>query len=163
MDADQLRNRVLIARLSTSRGLRDFDAIADYRCFVDELIGRRNARNRKRVDAERAALQPLPPRRTEDGEEAMVTVTSSGGFMLRRVFYTVPSRLIGHRLRVRLHDDRIEVFLGGTHLTTLPRGRGRGYGDRRRAHIVDYRHVIHALRPSRFAGGEPAVRRHCPA
>ena len=131
------------------RGSRDFDTIADYRRFVDELIGRRNARNRKRVDAERAVLQPLPPRRTEDGEEAMVTVTSSGGFMLRRVFYTVPSRLIGHRLRVRLHDDRIEVFLGGTHLMTLPRG--RGYGDRRRAHIVDYRHVIHTLRAKPMA------------
>jgi hypothetical protein len=60
------------------------------------------------------------------------------------VFYTVPSRLIGHRLRVRIHDDRLEVFLGGTHLMTLPRG--RGYGDRRRAHVVDYRHVINALR-----------------
>ncbi len=130
------------------RGSRDFDTIADYRGFVDELIGRRNARNRKRIDAERAALRPLPPRRAEDGEETMVTVTSSGGFMLRRVFYTVPSRLIGHRLRVRLHDDRLEVFLGGTPLMTLPRG--RGYGDRRRAHVVDYRHVIHALRAKPF-------------
>jgi hypothetical protein len=79
----------------------------------------------------------------------MVTVTSSGGFMLRKVFYTVPSRLIGHRLRVRIHDDRLEVFLGGTHLMTLPRG--RGYGDRRRAHVVDYRHVIHALRAKPMA------------
>jgi len=61
----------------------------------------------------------------------MVTVTSSGGFMLRRVSYTVPSRLIGHRPKARIHDDRIEVFLGGTHLTTLPRG--RGYGDNRSA------------------------------
>ncbi len=60
----------------------------------------------------------------------------------------MPSRLIGHRLRVRLHDDRLEVFLGGTHLMTLPRG--RGYGDRRRAHVVDYRHVIHALRAKPF-------------
>ena len=59
-------------------------------------------------------LRPLANRRAEDGEEAMVTVTSSGGFMLRRVLYTVPSRLIGHRLKVRVHDDRIEVFLGGT-------------------------------------------------
>ncbi len=131
------------------RGSRDFDTIADYRGFVDELIGRRNARNRKRIDAERAALRPLPPRRAEDGEATMVTVTSSGGFMLRRVFYTVPSRLIGHRLRVRLHDDRLEVFLGGTPLMTLPRG--RGYGDRRRAHVVDYRHVIHALRAKPMA------------
>jgi len=126
------------------RGSRDFDTIADYRAFIDALVGRRNARNRKRIDVERAVLRPLPKRRAEDGEEAMVTVTSSGGFMLRRVFYTVPSRLIGHRLKVRIHDDRIEVFLGGTHLTTLPRG--RGYGDNRRGHVVDYRHVIHSLR-----------------
>ena len=126
------------------RGSRDFDTVAGYRAFIDALVGRRNARDRKRIDAERAVLRPLPNRRAEDGEEAMVTVTSSGGFMLRNVFYTAPSRLIGHRLRVRIHDDRIEVFLGGTHLMTLPRG--RGYGDNRRAHVVDYRHVIHALR-----------------
>jgi transposase InsO family protein len=126
------------------RGSRDFDTVADYRAFIDALVGRRNARNRKRIDAERAVLRPLPARRVEDGEQAMVTVTSSGGFMLRNVFYTVPSRLIGHRLRVRIHDDRIEVFLGGTYLTTLPRG--RGYGADRRGHVVDYRHVIHALR-----------------
>jgi hypothetical protein len=126
------------------RGSRDFASVDAWRHFVDELVGRRNARNRKRIDAERAVLRPLPDTRVEDGEETMVTVTSSGGFMLRRVFYTVPSRLIGHRLRVRLHDDRLEVCLGGTHLMTLPRG--RGYGDKRRAHVVDYRHVIHALR-----------------
>jgi hypothetical protein len=131
------------------RGSRDFEALADYRRFVDELVGRRNARNRKRIEAERAVLRPLPPRRAEDGEEAMVIVTSSGGFMLRKVFYTVPSRLIGHRLRVRIHDDRLDVFLGGTPLMTLPRG--RGYGESRRAHVVDYRHVIHALRAKPMA------------
>lgn len=32
-------------------------------------------------------------------------MTSSGGFTFRKVFYTVPSRLIGHQLRVRLYDD----------------------------------------------------------
>ena len=92
------------------RGSRDFDTVAGYRAFIDALVGRRNARNRKRIDAERAVLRPLPNRRAEDGEEAMVTVTSSGGFMLRNVFYTAPSRLIGHRLRVRIHDDRIEAL-----------------------------------------------------
>ena len=126
------------------RGAREFDDLDAYRRFLDELVGRRNARNRKRIDAERAALKRLPDRRAADGEEALVTVTSSGGFVLRRVFYSVPSRLIGHRLRVRLHDDRLDLFLGGTHLMTLPRGRAQG--DRQRGQVVDYRHVIHALR-----------------
>ncbi len=45
-------------------------------------------------------------------------MTSSGGFTLRKVFYTVPSRLIGHQLRVRLYDHRLDVFVGGTHLVT---------------------------------------------
>jgi len=60
------------------------------------------------------------------------------------VFYTVPSRLIGHRLRVRLYDDRLEVFLGGTHLLRLPRGRAHPGG--RHDQVVNYHHVIHALR-----------------
>ena len=105
------------------RGSRDFEDLAAYRRFVDELVGRRNARNRKRIEIERAALKPLPDRRTTDYEEARVLVTSSGGFILRRVFYSVPSRLIGHRLNVRLYDDRLECFLGSTRLLTLRRGR----------------------------------------
>ena len=60
------------------------------------------------------------------------------------MFYSVPSRLIGHRLRVRLYDDRLECFLGATALMTLRRGRPHPSG--KRGHVVDYRHVIHALR-----------------
>ena len=56
----------------------------------------------------------------------------------------MPSRLIGHRLRVRLYDDRLECFLGATALMTLRRGRPHPSG--KRGHVVDYRHVIHALR-----------------
>ena len=89
-------------------------------------------------------LQELPDRRTSDYEEVTVRVTSSGGFTLRKVFYTVPSRLIGHRLRVRLYDDRLDVFIGGTHLMTLPRGRAHPSG--KHDQVVDYRHVIHSLR-----------------
>jgi transposase InsO family protein len=126
------------------RGSRDFDTLDGYRRFIDEIVGRRNARNAKRLDLERSALQPLPARRTTDYEETIVTVTSTSGFILRKVFYSVPSRLIGHRLRVRLHDDRLECFLGSTPLMTLRRGRPRSSG--KHGHVVDYRHVIHALR-----------------
>lgn len=75
-------------------------------------------------------------------------MSSTGGFTLRKVFYTVPSRLIGHRLRVRLYDDRLEVFMGGTHLLALPRGRAQPNG--RHDQVVNYHHVIHALRKKPF-------------
>jgi hypothetical protein len=126
------------------RGSRDFDTLEAYRCFVDEVVGRRNARNRKRLEAERPALQELPAHRTTDYEETIVTVTRTSGFILKKVFYIVPSRLIGHRLRVRLYDDRLECFLGATPLMTLRRGRPHPNG--KHGHVVDYRHVIHALR-----------------
>ena len=126
------------------RGTRDFTDLNAYRGFVDEITGRKNARNIKRIDAERATLQNLPKMRTCDYEETLVYVTSSGGFTLRRVFYTMPSRLVGHRLRVRLYDDRLDLYSGGTRLMTVERGRvGAG---RKHGHVVDYRHVIKTLR-----------------
>ena len=70
-------------------------------------------------------------------------VTSSSGFVLRKVFYTVPSRLIGYRLRIRLYDDRLECFLGQSSVLILRRGRSVG---ERHGHVIDYRHVIHSLR-----------------
>ena len=126
------------------RGSRDFEDLEGYRRFIDEIVCRINVRNAKRIDAERASLKPLPARRTTDYEEVTVRVTSSGGFLLRKVFYTVPSRLIGHQLRLRLYDDRLELFLGATFLVTLPRGRARPNGNH--GHVINYHHVVHSLR-----------------
>ena len=122
----------------------DFPDLPAYRGFVDGVVALANTRNAKRIEAERPHLRRLPDRRTTDYEDVTVRVSSSGGFRLRKVFYSVPSRLIGHRLRVRLYDDRLDVFVGGTHVTTLTRGRPRpdGRGDS----VVSYHHVIHALR-----------------
>jgi transposase InsO family protein len=126
------------------RSATDFEDLKDYRAFVDEILSRKNARNAPRIEAERAQLQSLPDTRTCDYEDTLVYVTSSGGFTLRKVFYTVPSRLIGRRVRVRLYDDRLEVFVGGTLLMTLTRGHAGPNG--RHAYVVNYHHVIHALR-----------------
>jgi hypothetical protein len=126
------------------RGSRDFPDLDAYRAFVDGLVGRRNANLAKPIALEKAALVPLPRARTTDFEEKVIPVTSSGGFILRRVFYTVPSRLIGHRLRVRIFDDRLECFLGMTPVASLRRG--RPVSDSRGGHVVDYRHVIRSLR-----------------
>src|SRR6202790_5092799 len=57
------------------RGTRDFADLDAYRRFVDEIVGRRNASNGKRLDLERPALQSLPARRTTDYEETSPTNT----------------------------------------------------------------------------------------
>jgi Mu transposase, C-terminal domain len=142
-----LKSAILDALLM--RGSRDFEDLGAYRACIDEIVGRRNARHDKRIDAERACLQQLPQRRATDFEEVVVRVSRTGGFTLRKVFYSVPSRLIGHRLRVRLFDDRLDVFIGGTRLMTLPRGRGRPDG--KHDQVVNYRHVIHSLRQKPMA------------
>jgi transposase InsO family protein len=126
------------------RASRDFDDLPAWRGFVDDIVGRSNLRNAKRIDQERMALNKLPVRKTADYEEVNVDVTSSSAFTLRKVFYSVPSRLIGHRLRVRLYDDRLECFQGSTPIVTLRRGRPQPNG--KHGHVVDYRHVIHSLR-----------------
>jgi hypothetical protein len=126
------------------RASRDFDDLSAWRRFVDEIVGRGNARNARRIDQERLALKALPIRKTADYEEVNVDVTTSSAFTLRKVFYSVPSRLIGHRLRVRLYDDRLDCFQGSPHIITLRRGRPQANG--KHGHVIDYRHVIHCLR-----------------
>jgi hypothetical protein len=136
--------KVALQQALVLRGDRDFDDLDAYRRFIDETVERGNALRRQLLAIEREYLRPLPRQRTADYEEELVTVTRNGGFLLRRVFYTVPSQLIGHRLRVRLYDDRLECFLGYTLLLILRRGRRPANGST--GYVVDYRHVIHTLR-----------------
>ena len=138
-----------IADALALRGSRDFETLDAYRRFVAEVVGRANAHRSRAIEAERAVLRDLPVGRTVDYEQISVNITSSSGFGLRRVFYTVPSNLIGHRLGGRVYDDRIELFLSGTHLLTLPRGRAGVTGPN--VHVVNYRHVIHSLKKKPMA------------
>ncbi len=81
------------------RGSADFDSLDAYRAWIADFIGRRNARRSKMVQLECAVLRPLPPRRTTDYHEATVFVTSSSGFVLRKVFYTIAKRSPGGTCR----------------------------------------------------------------
>ena len=59
------------------RGCRDFADLRAYRTFIADVVSRRNARHRARIDAERALLVPLPEQPTSDYEYERVYVTSS--------------------------------------------------------------------------------------
>lgn len=136
--------KTAIAQALILRGSRDFVCVEDYRRFVDLAVARRNKLRADAVQAERAHLKPLPKRRTTDFTEIVAPVTRTGGFLVRSIFYSAPSQLIGQRLRVHIYDDRIEAFLGSTLVVSHPRARGRIDGQR--VHIINYHHVIHSLR-----------------
>jgi hypothetical protein len=53
-----------------------------------------------------------------------------------RNVYSVPSRLIGEQVEVRLYMERVEIWYGQKKMEEMPRLRGR------QRHRVDYRHVI---------------------
>jgi hypothetical protein len=134
------------------RGHRDFADREAYGIFVCEAVMRRNRRNGAAFRIEREHLAELPRRRTTDFAEDEARVTRCGTFTVRNILYSAPSRLIGHRLKVRIYSDRLECYLSGTLVLTRPRGvlapgttRGR---------MIDYRHFVEALKrkPQAFKG-----------
>jgi len=134
------------------RGHRDFADRAAYASFVREAVMRRNRRNAAAFRIEREQLQDLPERRTTDFVEEEARVTRCGTFTVRAILYSAPSRLIGHRLKVRLYSDRLDCYLAGSRVLTLARGTRSPISGRGR--VIDYRHFIDALKrkPQAFKG-----------
>lgn len=99
-------------------------------------------------------MQPLPEYPHADYEILRVRVTSHSTITLRCVLYTVPSRLIGHLLRVHLYHDHLVGFLSQEQVLCLNRVYPKADSHKRRARSVDYRHVIQSLRrkPRAFLG-----------
>lgn len=125
------------------RGGKDFPDPAAYQTFLQDYALRRNAAVHDAMAVERAALAPLPTHRTSDYSVASVTVTRFGTVSVRNVLYTVPSRLVGCRLKVHVYDDRLVCHLGLTPVLTVTRRHFKRGGPLLR--VVDYRHLIHAL------------------
>jgi len=131
-----------IAQALLLRDSADFATLADYRQWLDALVGRFNRRCGEALALEREKLQALPARRTTDYSEQVAAVTTSSTIEVKRVLYSVPARLIGERLRLHIFDDRIEAFVGATRAITLPRVYAINH---ERARCIDYRHLIGSL------------------
>jgi len=125
------------------RGSCNFAAIKDYQAFLDTVTGRLNKRCQSRFKDEQLALQALPDERFMDYSELSLKVTRSSTLEVKRVLYTVPSRLIGENVRVHVYHDHLAFFVGQTLTSTLARVYPKAGQDRGRC--IDYRHIIHSL------------------
>ena len=135
------------------RGSRDFSSLKEYEKFINVIITKINRQCKTRFEEEKEHLQTLPCRRTHDFSEQYVKVSSSSTINVKRVTYTVPSRLIGCTLLVHIFDDRLMLFYG--HEATLSLNRIYASGPLR-ARSVYYRHVIHSLakKPNAFRSSQ---------
>ena len=125
------------------RGHSDFDSVEAYQAFIDRVADKLNQRNRSRVLEEKAALQSLPEFTAAEDQTLNLKVTRSSTVEVRRVIYTVPSLLIGESVQIRLHHDKLVLFVGQQLALTLPRVYPKA--GETRARSVNDRHIIRSL------------------
>jgi hypothetical protein len=135
-------NGVLKRRLKQHlllRGSKDFDSVSQYESWLSMVIEKANRLRTRRLNEELAVMRSLLNERVPEFTEYDVQVNSCSVVRVKYNVYSVPSRLIGEIVRVRIYDDRIEVYYAGERQFSVDRILGR------HGHRINYRHVIWSL------------------
>lgn len=129
------------------RGSRDFASPDAWQKFVDEVVRKANKTRGKRVVDDIEAMRELNVAKLPEFVVDEVRVSDWSTIRIKHCAYSVPSRLIGERLKVRIYEDRIEAYYAGELQLSCERLVGRNL------HRIDYRHVIWSLvrKPGAFA------------
>jgi hypothetical protein len=130
------------------RGSRDFDSRQEYEQFVEKLFVKLNACRKAKLQQELASMKKLPLEKFEGCKRLnKIPVSRTSTIRVNHNTYSVASRLIGEKVDVFLHAERLEVYYGGRCVEVLP----RIYGENK--HKINYRHVIDWLirKPGAFA------------
>ena len=132
------------------RGSRDFDSVDAYTGFVGKVVDRRNRLVKEKLERELPHLQCLPPAPVPEYVNYRARVRKWSTIQAAGHTYTVPSRLIGKEVQIRLYADWVEVYYKGHSVERMERME-RVKGEREVC--VDYRHIIGSLvrKPGAFA------------
>ena len=121
------------------RGSRDFESVEAWETFVQNVCSAANARRGKRFLEELAVMSPLVARPFSAFEELTVRVSQESTILVKRNLYSVPTRLIGERVQIRLWEMRLEARHSGQLVLEGERLQGVN------RHRIDYRHIIDSL------------------
>ena len=130
------------------RGSRSFDSREEYVDFVEGLVKRANDNRRKNFLDDLAHLNRLPDERLDTDDIIKgVRVSRSSTINVRTNTYSVPSRLIGQLVDLRIGAEQITVTHYGHLIQTMPRLVGKQLA------AINYRHIIDSLvrKPGAFA------------
>jgi len=147
VEQSHFRFKTAVDQALRVRGSRDFTDRGAYERFLLDLVRSRNLTRSQRFEADRAALRPLPAEPLDFGRELAARVSRFSLIRVLNNHYSVPSRLIGAKVKIRVRSESLELYHGAAHVLTLPRLAGR---NQRR---IDYRHLIWSLvrKPGAFA------------
>ena len=121
------------------RGSKDFDSVVEYEVWVQGVCGKANELRRERFVEDLTAMEPVTVGRLPEWKEERTRVTSGSTIRIKHNTYSVPSQLIEEWVKVRVYDDRLEVWYADASQVTIERLLGR-FG-----HRINYRHVIESL------------------
>ena len=129
------------------RGSRDFSSLEEYTGFIRKVVDRRNRLVQEKLEQERPHLRPLPPAPVPEYVNHQARVRKWSTIQAAGRTYSVPSRLIGQEVQIRLYAGHLEVYYKGHLVERMERVKGE------REARVDYRHVIGSLvrKPGAFA------------
>ena len=136
-----------IAQALILRGSADFESVQEYVKFVRRIVDRRNRLVREKLAREYPHLRSLPPAPMPEYASYRTRVRKWSTIRVINSTYSVPSRLIGMEVDVRLYTDHVEVYYKGHLVESVERIKGR-HGAR-----IDYRHIVGSLvrKPGAFA------------
>ena len=106
------------------RGSRDFDSVDGYTGFVGKVVDRRNRLVKERLEQELPHLQCLPPAPAPEYVNYRARVRKWSTIQAAGRTYTVPSRLIGKEVQIRLYADYLEVYYKGAFVELMERIKG---------------------------------------
>ena len=129
------------------RGGRDFNTADDYAHFVRQMVERRNRLVQGKLEQEMLCLRSLPPAPVPEYVNYQSRVRKWSTIQVAGHSYSVPSRLIGKEVQIRLYADWVEVYYKDHLVECMERVHGEGEAN------VNYRHVIGSLvrKPGAFA------------
>ena len=111
------------------------------------MVERRNRLVQGKLEQEMPCLRSLPPAPVPEYVNYQSKVRKWCTIQVAGRSYSVPSRLIGKEVQIRLYADWVEVYYKGHLVERMERVRGAGEAN------VNYRHVIGSLvrKPGAFA------------
>ena len=136
-----------IAQALVLRGSADFESVEQYTKFIRRIVDRRNRLVKGKLAREYPHLRALPSAPVPEYVSYRAKVRKWSTIRISNSTYSVPSRLIGVTVDVRLYTDHVEVYYKGHLVESMERIKGR------REARIDYRHIIGSLvrKPGAFA------------